>query len=388
MNSGRKALDGINREQAWYVLNGLGKIGPVTIRRLLDAFGDDPLLVLAADPMDLRKVKGVGFEGAEAVSQWYRHFDLSAEMEKLDRHGARFVSLDSPDYPPRLRTLFDRPTGLFVSGHGTVTNRAVAIVGTRRPSLYGLEVARQLGLRLASAGWCVVSGMARGIDTAAHEGALEAGGITAAVMGCGLDIVYPPENRDLRERIREAGLLVSEFRFGTRASKITFPMRNRLVSGMCKAVVVVETGERGGSLITARFAVDQGRDVYAVPGRIDQEMAKGCHLLIREGATLMAGVDSLLEDLNDAVGDQVEFSFDRFGVPSQGDPAPSLPHLEGDEATVFRCLTDAGKALSLDSISESTGLDVASVMAAAVMLELGSLVRKRADGAYESGFGS
>ena len=174
----------------------------------------------------------------------------------------------------------------------------IAVVGSRRTTLYGQSVAKKLGSDLARLGFCVVSGLARGIDTAAHEGALSVGGKTAAVLGCGIDIVYPPENLDLYRRIVETGAVLSEFPFGRKADKQTFPMRNRVVAGISEAVVVVESDVQGGAMITARFAGEQGRLIYAVPGRIDQPTSHGCHQLIRDGATLFTGIDDILNELN------------------------------------------------------------------------------------------
>ena len=253
----------------------------------------------------------------------------------------------------------------------------MAIVGSRRTTLYGQAVAGRFATELARAGCCIVSGLARGIDTAAHEGALAGGGPTAAVLGTGLDLVYPPENLDLYRRVETAGAIVSEFPFGRRADRQSFAMRNRIVSGLCAAVVVVESDVDGGSMITAKFAGDQGRTVFAVPGRIDQPTSAGCHQLIRDGATLCTCIDDILEELGHLPGL-------RPGELAGARPVPRpQPELTEAEARVFACF--AGGALpTLDELAGRTGLAFPELSPALLMLELKKLVARRLDGSYEA----
>ena len=205
----------------------------------------------------------------------------------MAKAAATFITPRDVGYPRLLKEIHDPPIGLYRKGVYDFAQPCVAIVGSRRTTLYGQSVAKKLAADLARLGFCIVSGLARGIDTAAHEGALSVGGKTAAVLGCGIDIVYPPENLALYRRIEAEGAILSEFPFGRRADRQSFPMRNRVVAGIAEAVVVVETDVSGGSMITARFAGEQGRLIFAVPGRIDQNTSAGCHQLIRDGATLL-----------------------------------------------------------------------------------------------------
>ncbi|MBC2593138.1 DNA-protecting protein DprA [Ruficoccus amylovorans] len=381
--------------QATLVLNGLSGVGPVTLRRLFDHFGEDPRSVLAAGVSALRQVQGVGPEMASTIANWRSHFDLAKEEEKLARGGVNFIHTGSVEYPPLLKEIYDPPIGLYTKGPLRVGRKTVAIVGSRHTTLYGQGVARRLAADLARLGICVASGLARGIDTAAHEGALEAGGPTVAVLGCGLDIIYPPENIDLYRRLEKSGAIFSEFRLGTRATKSTFPMRNRLLSGMSLAVIVVESDASGGSMITARFAAEQNRQVFAVPGRIDQPSSRGCHQLIRDGATLLTCVDDLLEELQFA-GEQLQMpgldATDEAGVDGASARGFSgsgqateaqAGGLSGDEARVYRYLCESGLR-GADDIAGALGLPMPVVAATLMMLELKKRVVKRADGTFEA----
>ncbi len=367
----------ITRRQAFMVLNGLPGMGPITLNRLLSLFDDDPVAVLNAPPSRLQEARRVGTKVADAIRGWRTHFPLEKEEERVAQAGATFVNCQDDDYPAALKEIHDPPIGLYFRGAYRFTDRCVAIVGSRRATLYGRSVARKLGSELARLGFCVVSGLARGIDTEAHEGALSVEGRTGAVLGCGLDIIYPPENLDLYRRIAETGAVISEFPFGRRADKQSFPMRNRVVAGLCEAIIVVETDTNGGAMITARFAGDLGRLVFAVPGRIDQPTSRGCHQLIRDGATLLTSVDDLLSELNYLGGlrpQPVASNAGDFAVPED---------LSDDEAAVYECFR-GGSVLNPDAISGFSGRAIAEVSATLMMLELKKLVRKRADGNFEA----
>lgn len=367
----------LTRRQAFMVLNGLPSLGPVTLKRLLDAFDDDPVSVLASSPADLRRIPGVGPVIGQAIHDWPTHFALEREEKKLETSGARFLTREDGDYPLLLREIHDPPIGLYALGHYKWAERAIAVVGSRRCTLYGQAVAKRFASELARAGFCVFSGLARGIDTAAHEGALSVGGGTAAVLGCGLDIIYPPENLDLYRKIAANGIVVSEFPFGRRADRQSFPMRNRVVAGACQAVVVVESDTNGGSMITARFSGEQGRMIFAVPGRIDQTGSRGCHALIRDGATLVTSVDEILDEFNYLDGMRP------LPIGEAGGSAGTGPELEGDEAALYACFR-GGSLLNMDTLAGLTGLPVPAVSAALMSMELKRIVRKRADGCFES----
>ena len=370
----------LTERQAFMILNDLPNIGPITLNRLLEEFGDDPRDILASDKRRLESVRGVGPETSAALLNWRTHFDLAREEERLAKAGATFITTRDEGYPKLLKEIHDPPIGLYRKGDYLFTQPCIAVVGSRRTTLYGQAVAKKLGAALARLGFCVVSGLARGIDTAAHEGALSVGGRTAAVLGCGIDIVYPPENLDLYRRITETGAVLSEFPFGRKADKQSFPMRNRVVAGICEATVVVESDVQGGAMITARFAGEQGRLIYAVPGRIDQPSSAGCHQLIRDGATLFTGVDDILNELNYLDGLRPQ------AITTEGQPGlleQLMPQLDATEQRIIAAFR-GGALLGIDALTAATGLTSPAVSAALMGLELKKLVSKRADGTFEA----
>ena len=374
----------LNETQAFLVLNALPDIGPITTNRLLAAFGDDPRRLLDPSTRGLEAVKGVGPKISANLRGWRALVDLAKEEERLAEAGAVFVSRRDVGYPPLLLELADAPLGLYRRGDYTFDAPCVSIVGSRRTTLYGQATARKLGNELARLGFCVVSGLARGIDTCAHEGALEAGGRTAAILGTGIDLIYPPENLKLYQRIEEqGGAILSEFPFGRRADKQSFAMRNRIVAGMSQALIVVESDVSGGSMITAKFAGEQGRVVFAVPGRIDQPSSAGCHQLIRDGATLLTSVDDVLSELNYLKG----FGPGGPGVIPEKEAVPGMAMpagtLSADEARVLACFA-GGAVLGIDELAGLSGLPVSVLSASMMMLEIKRAVAKRADGRFEA----
>ena len=348
--------------QAWIILNGFPGLGPVKLNALLAEAGGDP-----------RRLLGT------LGSDWRKDFDLEREEECIAKNCADFITPADPAYPQLLREIHDPPLGLYRKGRYALDRPCIAIVGSRRTTLYGLGVAKKIASELARAGFCVVSGLARGIDAAAHEGALAAGGRTVAVLGSGLDFTYPPENRSLYRRIEESGALLSEFPFGCPPDRATFPQRNRIVSGLSTAVVVVESDVSGGSMITARFAGEQGRALFAVPGRIDQPTSAGCHQLIRDGATLLTSVDDIFSELSYLGGMRP------LPIPPKARSASrkSRPPLAGDEKAVLAQFS-GGAILGLDALAEQTKLSAAQISASLMMLELKHLLSKRLDGKYEA----
>ncbi len=368
--------------QARMVLSGLTDFGPVSIRRLVSHFGSAEAVLEASlealIPLCSRSK-------ALAVQHWAERFDLPRELALLERHRAQYVIEGDALYPALLSQIHDAPVGLYWQGPVQCSARCVAIVGTRRAGAYGRKIAREFAAELARLDITVVSGLAAGIDAEAHVAALDAGGRTVAILGNGLDLVYPRENAQLFSRMREEAAVVSEFYFGRVADRQSFPQRNRIVSGMSDAIVVVESGEKGGSMITAKFAAEQGRTVCAVPGRIDQAASLGCHSLIRDGATLVASIDHLLEELH---GTQVQLelgaALEGEVVDPEGDAA--LPRgLEPEEAAVARHFLD-GDCLHADHIVDRSGMATFTVNAALLMLELKGVLAKRPDGSYERAF--
>jgi len=346
------------------LLNGLTGVGPATVRRLLEAFGSDLGRALESPVERLRQVRGVSAGAAGAIAD--RAFDWRREMDDAAARGFRVVTPDDDDWPGELTRLWDPPLLLYAEGAALPASRSVAIVGSRRCTPYGAALARILARDLAKAGWWVVSGLARGVDMAAHEGALEGGGRTAAVLGHGLDLTYPPEAATLRRRMAETGCVLSEFPLGRPADRRSFPQRNRLVAGLCKAVVVVETDVDGGSMITARFAVELGRTVCAVPGRADSPSSRGCHALIRDGAVLVSSVDEVLEELGERC------------------VQPELTRTE-DPPEHARWLRPfgGGTAHDADSLAEAACCPAPEAAVMLTLLEIRGVLRRRPDGRHE-----
>ena len=369
----------LTERQAFLVLNALPNIGPITLNRLLDELGGDPRAVFTVDKKRLESVKGVGPVISESIATWREQVNLPREEERMAKSHADFITTRDASYPKLLKEIHDPPIGLYRKGRYDFTHPCIGIVGSRRTTLYGQGIAKKFGAELARLGFCVVSGLARGIDTAAHDGALSVGGKTAAVLGTGIDIIYPPENLELYRRIEADGAILSEFPFGRRADRQSFAMRNRIVAGMCEAIIVVESDVDGGAMITARFAGEHGRLIFAVPGRIDQNTSAGCHQLIRDGATLMTSIDDLLGELNYLDGMRPQPIQEKPADVAAGRPA----NLNLEETQVFECFR-GGAILAPDAIASQTGLAAGQLSATLMMLELKRLIAKRADGAFEA----
>jgi DNA processing protein len=287
----------LTEKQAYLALNALPGIGPIGLNQLLGAFGGDPRTALSADRRRLEAVLGARPDAVAAIRDWRAHFDPAREEDRMERSGVTFLIPSDPGYPRLLCEIHDPPVGLYRKGDYAFDGPCIAIVGSRRATAYGQSVARRLGAELGQRGFCVVSGLARGVDTSAHEGALSAGGRTAAVLGTGIDVIHPPENLGLYRRIAETGAVLSEFPFGRSVDKDSFAMRSRVIAGICEAVVVVESDLWGGAMSTAKFAGEQGRLLFAVPGRIDLSTSAGPNQLIRDGATLLTRVEDVLQEL-------------------------------------------------------------------------------------------
>ena len=289
------------RERAhWVAFNHAPGIGPRRVRRLLDRFGS-----LAAAWMASRRELAQAeldrrtLEGLDALR---RRLEPERELARVRQLGAEAITWQDGAYPARLAAIADPPPLLYVRGGlGAGDDLPVAVVGTRRPTFYGRDVAERLAAGLAAAGATVVSGLARGIDTCAHRGALRGGGRTVAVLAHGIDFVYPSENRRLADQIVAQGALVTDYPAGTHPAGENFPPRNRIIAGLSAGVLVVEAGEGSGALITSHYAAEQGRDVFAVPGPITSPASRGCNLLIQDGAKLVTGLEDVLEELRPAL---------------------------------------------------------------------------------------
>lgn len=344
----------------WIGFNIVRGIGPAKVRALLDHFCDLRLAWEAT--ADQLRAAGLDSRALKSLLAVREKLDLEAEVARLARAGVRVVTWSSPDYPDRLRHIYHPPPVLYLRGSLAPADEwAVAVVGTRRATVYGKEATRRIAGELARAGVTVVSGLAKGIDTAAHRAALEAGGRTIAVLGCGVDVTYPAENRNLMQRILEQGAVISEYALGTPPESSNFPPRNRIISGLSLGVVVVEAAQRSGALITADFAAEQGREVFAVPGNMFNRTSKGCNRLIQQGAKLLLDVDDILEELNlTMVAQQLEL---KAIVPENETESRLLKFLSGDP-------------LHIDEIVRQAALPISEVSSTLALMELKGMVRQ------------
>lgn len=381
-----------DEQRSWVTLALVPGVGTAMFIRLLARFRT-PDAVLTASRRALEEV--VGPKLAERISQYADVADVAGQESAMARWNASVITLEDPAYPLRLAEIYDPPLLLFVRGRMLEAEQpCVAVVGTRRATPYGIRMAEKFGRELAARGVTVVSGMANGIDAAAHRGALEAGGNTIAVLGCGVDVVYPRQNAELMNEIVAKGSVVSQFPMGTTPSPGHFPYRNRIISGMCLGTLIVEAPLSSGALITARQAAEQGREVFAVPGQIGVVNSQGPHLLIREGAKLVETVEDILVEL--------ELPAD---VRSSNKPAMTAAHQEqtgtsapaplalvkspvtarrdgpepartstGEERRILEALAPGGS--HVDEIAESCRVSVSEALSTLTLLELKGLVRQ------------
>jgi DNA processing protein len=356
----------MNATEACIALNMLPTVGPVRLRKLLEVF-KEPQEILAAKRNELQKVEGIGSEVADQISNWESIVDLGAELDRIREFRATVITQESPSYPSALREIHAPPIVLYVWGElKERDHHAIGIIGARRTTHYGVESAKKLAYQLAYAGLTVISGLARGIDTAAHQGALAAKGRTIAVIGSGLARLYPPENAALAEKIRAGnGAIVSEFSMEIEPDRQTFPIRNRIISGWSHGILVVEAGLNSGALITASQALEQGRSVYAVPGHINAPSAMGSNRLIQQGAKLVMDASDILDDLQILLPE---------AKPSAEAAARPLPPLSEEERRIYDAIE--ATETSIDDITEKTRLPSATVSSTLLQLELKRLVKQ------------
>ena len=356
----------MNSIEACIALNMLPTMGPVRLRKLLQVF-QAPERILAGKRDELRKVDGIGREVVDQISNWESIVDLPLELKRIKQFGARVVTQTSPEYPRSLREIHAPPIVLYVWGEiQERDHHAIGIIGARRTTHYGIESTKKLAYQLAYAGLTVVSGLARGIDTAAHQGALAAKGRTIAVIGSGLLKLYPPENKALADKIRNgSGAIVSEFSMEIEPDRQTFPMRNRIISGWSHGILVVEAGANSGALITASQALEQGRAVYAVPGHIDAPSAIGSNRLIQQGAKLVMDANDILDDLQILLPE---------AKPSPQAAARPLPPLSEDERRVYDAIRET--ETPIDDIASKCNLPSSTVSSTLLALELKRLVKQ------------
>lgn len=346
----------------WLGFNLVKGIGPAKLQAMLDSLGS---LEAAwhASPAQLRHI-GFDQRAIDSLTAARAELDLDHQLAQLQKAGIELLTWQSPEYPRYLREIPNSPPVLYLRGRLQESDQwAIAVVGTRRVSPYGRQVTRDLVTRLAHQGVTIVSGLARGVDAIAHKAALDAGGRTIAVLGSGLDTIYPPENRSLADRIvqEERGVIISEYALGVQPDARNFPPRNRIISGLSLGVVVVEAGDTSGALITANFAVEQNREVFAVPGSILSPVSKGPNRLIQQGAKLVTNVNDILEELN--LTQTVERTAVQLALPESAEEALILGHL-------------SHQPIHIDELSREIGLPAALVSGTLALMELKGMAQQ------------
>ncbi len=364
--------------EKWLKLINLDGVGPTTFGKLINHFGSVDR-ALGTSVSELAKIDGIGFKTAEQIAATRDKFDVTAELELADKLGVWIIHLDDKRYPPVLKQIYDPPPVLYIKG--TLTrqdNLCISIVGSRRCGIYGHEQSSRLAHFLASAGFTICSGMARGIDTAAHQGALSAKGRTIAVQGCGLTNIYPPENKKLFGLIAESGACISELPLQYEPLSENFPPRNRIISGLSLGTIVVEAGSHSGALITAQAAMENNREVMAVPGRIDSPLSRGTHQLIKQGAKLIESVEDVMEALG-YIGQQLQSHVTEAAEKASEKAEKPLfdasrLNLSDTEKTIYDYLTK--EPSHIDQIIAETDLEPGVINAGLISLRLKGLIKQ------------
>ena len=347
----------------WLALSLTPGLGSILIKRLLDRF-KTPEAVFRAPTKELLRIEGLGEKVAGEIQKGPLKKMVERELSLLEKVGGKIITLKDDDYPKRLNDIYDPPALLYVRGElRREDGLAIAIVGSRKTAPYGRWITEKIGEDLARHGVTVVSGMARGIDSVAHKGAIQGGGRTIAVLGCGVDIIYPSENRSLFHQIIEHGAILSEFPMGSPPEGGHFPKRNRIISGLSMGVVIVQASAESGSLITAGYALEQGRDVFAVPGNVGAEGSRGTNRLIKDGAKLVESSEDILEEI------WPQWKREEGGAPKREPPLPDLG--EGEEI-LYRLLGET--PLHIDAIIRESQLDPGKVSSLLLNLELKGLI--------------
>ncbi len=364
----------MNDLEALVLLNMVKGIGSIRMRRLLDAF-DRPTEIFRAAPQRLIEAAGLTPFLARAVLAAPAQMDPVVEIRRADALGIRIMTMADEDYPEGLRAIPDPPSVLYVKGDLLPCDaNALAVVGSRGASLYGLSSARMFGSRLSEYGLTIVSGLARGIDTAAHRAALDAGGRTIAVLGSGLECIYPPENEEMFYQIAREGAVVSQFSLHMPPLPQNFPMRNRIISGLSKGVLVVEASAKSGALITARCALEQGREVFALPGEVGRENAYGVNALIKDGACLVMRPEEILETLKPLLSFSSGESHSEEDISAASADTRDEEDSRGHVRDVWQSLDE--EPVHIDNIAQKTGLSIPEILSILVELELKGIVRR------------
>jgi DNA processing protein len=360
--------------EALVSLNMVGDIGGIRLKKLLDYFGK-PQAVLKAPAEQLMAVAGIGEKIAQNIRSLKKE-DLDKEFKSAQRSGLRIMTLEDNDYPENLKNIPGPPVVLYVKGELKPEDKfSLAIVGSRRASFYGLSCAQNFAADLAHLGFTIISGMARGIDSASHKGALKERGRTIAVMGSGFNHVYPAENKKLSDEIAQNGAVISEFPLDTLPLKQNFPRRNRVISGLSLGVLVVEAARNSGALITADFALEQGREVFALPGKVDSGNSFGTNGLIKQGAKLVSSVEDIVVELEVPVKNKLESTqpLEKCAADLE-DGAQPLKNLAGEEEALYNIIS--AQPLQLDEIVDKAKMDVIKVADLLLRLQMRRLIKE------------
>jgi DNA processing protein len=348
----------------WLLLSTVPGVGQMRLTRLINRFGS-PENVFNATTKELASLEGMSNKIIEGIKRGGNKRRVEEEMLRMEKYQISLVTNQDSGYPENLKNLENSPPFLYVRGSLLDRDKnAIAIVGSRKATFYGKGIAEEFGFELAKRGVTVVSGMARGIDTAAHQGAIKARGRTLAILGCGVDMVYPPENRKLRDKIIQSGAVLSEFHLGTQPIAGNFPQRNRIISGLSLGVICVEASDDSGVFSTVQWAADQGREVFAVPGDVKRKSSTGTNRLIRDGVRMVTGIEDVLEEL--------QFTSEPDGK-SWASPEISLK-LSDAEKTVYALLSET--PIHIDEISEEVSLSTPETLSLLLSLELKGAIRQ------------
>ena len=356
----------------WLALKFVEKVGNIGFNNLVETFGS-PQAVFGAPVSSLQRIHRITQKTARDIKNFDNWARVEKELELADKSNVSIITSDSPLYPGLLLNIYDFPPILYVRGTLSSQDINIAVVGSRLASTYGRFTTERLCRELVMKGITVVSGMARGIDSAAHSGAIAGKGRTIAVLGCGIDVIYPPENRKLFEKIAENGAVITEFPFSTQPLASNFPARNRIISGLSLGVVVVEANEKSGSLITARVALEQGREVFAVPGSIDSTGTKGTHRLIREGAKLVENTYDILEEILPQVNPRNTAAELPDEKPAQ-DHSDNSEELNADERAILKLI--GKKPVHIDNLATGSGYQIHDILSILMSLELEGYVEQ------------
>jgi DNA processing protein len=348
----------------WLAWNRISDIGPKRFHKLIEYFGSAEN-AWSVKSEEISRVLNLSNKISSRISEEKNNITPEQELDLLTKYKANVLTIKDDLYPENLKTINDPPPVLYFKGNIIEKDKnSISLVGSRKATYYGKMVAENLSKDLALAGLTIISGMARGIDTAAHKGALSVNGRTIAVLGCGIDLIYPPENRRLAKEIEESGALITEFSFYTLPERQNFPRRNRIISGLSLGTVVVEAGEKSGALITADFALEQGREVFAVPGNITSSLSNGTHNLIKQGAKLVNNYRDILEEIPGIVTQEIntkEISAEKFS-------------LSEEEQIIYKIISN--EPLQIDEIIEVSKLSASKVSEILLNLELKDLIKE------------